>query len=299
MRETTATTLLRRVGVACSIGLLALGVVLVEGAFRAPSSRQAAQPVVPSQSQNEFVFAGWKVETGKAMKNIEDIQPGDVVMAFDDRSGEQRPKRVVQVFRNLVDHVYVITVRAAGSNSEQTLRATAEHPFLVPGEGWIEAELLEAGDALIQSDKQQATVVSVTRETLPGPEPVYNFEVEDFHTYYVSASVLDSPILTHNKCDPPIGSTRHINNLNRASNGTYRVTFKSGKVYIGKGGTSRARRSARQRSRDHSDPVESIEHWPADNDADAFRKEHELLTQAGGPTSNGNYNQINSPGKNQ
>ena len=45
-------------------------------------------------------------------------------------------------------------------------------------------------------------------------ENVHNFEVEEFHTYYVC----DSGILVHNKCS-----------------GSYEILFESGKNYVGKG----------------------------------------------------------------
>ena len=41
-------------------------------------------------------------------------------------------------------------------------------------------------------------VEQVQHEILEAPVTVYNFEVEDFHTYYVS----DSAILVHNACKP-------------------------------------------------------------------------------------------------
>jgi hypothetical protein len=93
-----------------------------------------------------------------------------------------------------------------------------------------------------------------------------------------------------------IGSSKHIE-LEKADNGAYTIEFDSGKTYDGKGGTVRARRSARQRSRTNSDPVKDIKHTPADNGDDAYRMEAENLEQHGGPKSPNNYNEINSPGK--
>jgi len=299
MKENKAPTLFRGLRFVGFAALLAFGVVLVEAAFQAAPAKHVTKQAESLETTEEFVVAGWEVETAGAMKNIEDIRPGDVVMAMDDETGEMLPKRVVEVFKNFVDHICVVTISASEDAQEQTIRTTDEHPFFVPGHGWIEAKSLSPGDSLLQSDEQIATVVSVAREDLDQPEAVYNFEVEDFHTYFVSASNFDAPILTHNKCTPPIASTRHIKNLIKANNGTYIIRFKSGKFYVGKGGTSRARQSARDHSREYSDPVEVIAHKSAGNDADAFAKEHEWLTKMGGPGPGGKtYNKINSPGKN-
>jgi hypothetical protein len=95
----------------------------------------------------------------------------------------------------------------------------------------------------------------------------------------------------------PVGTTGHVQ-LEPAKNGSYTVEFESGKAYAGKGGTDRARRSARQRSRANNDPVKSIDHTPAPSDTEAFKQEAGRLKKIGGPESPDNYNQINSPGKN-
>ncbi len=92
-----------------------------------------------------------------------------------------------------------------------------------------------------------------------------------------------------------VGSTRHVE-LEPADNGGYKVEFESGKGYAGKGGTDRSRRSARKHSRENNDPVKNIDHFPADNDVDAFDIEATFLNELGGPGSPGNYNQRNSPG---
>lgn len=46
------------------------------------------------------------------------------------------------------------------------------------------------------SDGKLAIIEAIEVEVLSAPETTYNFEVEDFHTYYVS----ERKILAHNKC---------------------------------------------------------------------------------------------------
>ena len=43
---------------------------------------------------------------------------------------------------------------------------------------------------------EYVVVEQVQHELLESPETTYNFEVEDFHTYYVG----DEPVLVHNQC---------------------------------------------------------------------------------------------------
>jgi hypothetical protein len=84
--------------------------------------------------------------------------------------------------------------------------------------------------------------------------------------------------------------------LERADNGGYKIEFESGMGYAGKGGTNRARQSARRHSRENNDPVKKIEHFPAGNDKDAFDIEATFLKELGGHRSRRNYNQNDSPG---
>ncbi len=63
---------------------------------------------------------------------------------------------------------------------------------------WTDAIQLRAGDRLQLLNGEYVIVEQVQHELLESPVTVYNFKVEDFHTYYVS----DSAILVHNACGP-------------------------------------------------------------------------------------------------
>lgn len=61
------------------------------------------------------------------------------------------------------------------------------------------------------SDGSYGIINSVAVETLESPETTYNFEVEDFHTYFVS----ESNVLVHNKCVAKDGDYQAVvNELN-------------------------------------------------------------------------------------
>ena len=72
------------------------------------------------------------------------------------------------------------------------------HPFYVPNSGWVKAIELRAGDILVLQSGKYVIVEKIQHEILETPVTVYNFEVEDFHTYYVG----ESSILVHNDCKP-------------------------------------------------------------------------------------------------
>ena len=81
---------------------------------------------------------------------------------------------------------------------------TREHPFYVPVRGWTAACDLRAGDILVRSNGKYVVVEAVEHELLESPITVYNFEVEDFHTYHVGSA----SVLVHNQCVAREGSYR-------------------------------------------------------------------------------------------
>lgn len=122
---------------------------------------------------------------------------GDLVWAADPNAGEAALKRVVRTFVSETEELIHVTVQG------EEIICTPGHPFYSPVQGWTEASRLRAGDILVLVNGEFVVVEQVQQELLDAPVLVYNFEVEDFHTYFVSAS----GILVHNKCGyvPPEG----------------------------------------------------------------------------------------------
>ncbi|WP_454055529.1 polymorphic toxin-type HINT domain-containing protein [Clostridium sp. Marseille-Q7071] len=79
---------------------------------------------------------------------------------------------------------------------EETIKATPEHSFYVDGEGWVKAKSLTLGDKIRLYSGENKEITSIKKEELENKIKVYNFEVEDFHTYFVS----EENILVHNDC---------------------------------------------------------------------------------------------------
>lgn len=74
--------------------------------------------------------------------------------------------------------------------------ATPTHPFYCPVKGWTDAVQLRAGDILVLVNGEYVVVEKVQHELLESTVKVYNFQVADYHTYYVS----DNGSLVHNTC---------------------------------------------------------------------------------------------------
>lgn len=90
--------------------------------------------------------------------------------------------------------------------------ATPAHPFYSPVKGWTEAVHLRAGDILVLVNGEYAVVEKVQHEILETPVTVYNFQVEDYHTYYVGRGVL-----VHNTCKKYYRANRTDNGIDIGS----------------------------------------------------------------------------------
>jgi hypothetical protein len=149
-------------------------------------------------AQFEYCFAqGTRVVMADlTRKAIETITENEQVQAVLDKDpmGKPRACRVKAVYHN--DPAAIWHVHAAG----QTIRTTIEHPFFVDGRGWTKVRDLLPGDRLRTDGGERVRVESV--EDSGNIEPVYNLQVEDCHTYFVSASATDVAVLVHNASTP-------------------------------------------------------------------------------------------------
>ncbi|MGA8943294.1 MAG: polymorphic toxin-type HINT domain-containing protein, partial [Thermoactinomyces sp.] len=77
---------------------------------------------------------------------------------------------------------------------KEVIETTAEHPFWVAEKGWVQAKDLQPGDQLETDQGQHVKVTRIAKQEKQ--TTVYNYEVKDYHTYYVSGLHL----LVHNMC---------------------------------------------------------------------------------------------------
>jgi hypothetical protein len=86
-----------------------------------------------------------------------------------------------------VTELEAVTVETADGRQE-TIRSTPEHPFYVDGHGWTAAQDLTGGQHLLMPDGSYATVAFRSVEPHPEGVTVYDFEVQDDHTYFASTA---------------------------------------------------------------------------------------------------------------
>ncbi|MDR7384373.1 polymorphic toxin-type HINT domain-containing protein [Promicromonospora iranensis] len=141
--------------------------------------------------------AGTLVRTVDGDKPIEDIRAGDKVWARDLATGLDELRLVEETFVRETAALYHLMVDG------ERISTTSEHPFMVHGMGWIEAQDLKRGYLLATETGTAAlddvVVEHLDPEAVPGaggPVVVYNFHVQSHHNYYVLAG--DQPVLVHN-----------------------------------------------------------------------------------------------------
>ena len=134
-------------------------------------------------TNSQCFVAGTLVSTADGLKPIETIQSGDRVYAKDEYTGDIALKPVA----NLVitpnnPNVGEVTLENEYGDLETT-GVSSEHPYYITEQGWVEAQDLKPG-MMVQTInggllKVSEGWVKVNNAT------TYNFEVEDYHTYFV------------------------------------------------------------------------------------------------------------------
>jgi hypothetical protein len=121
------------------------------------------------------------------VKNIEDIQVGDMVQSYDVKSSSIVKSKVTETFVHNDKQYMVIN---------GVIKTTSIHPFYC-NEEWVEAGNLSVGDKILHVDGLEHTIETIEKSDIPST--VYNFEVGGIHNYFAEG------YLVHNK-GPSLGS---------------------------------------------------------------------------------------------
>jgi len=153
--------------------------------------------------------AGTTVKTEDGDKNIEEIKAGDKVLSYEATTGRFAYKEVAEVIAHdgvtELAHVTVGRKAAADKATEreiastetvisETIDSTTNHPYFVVGYGYVDAGNLIEGDTVLLANGEEGKVERVEIEFLTEPVTVYNFEVKDWHCYFVG----EAGVLVHN-----------------------------------------------------------------------------------------------------
>ena len=166
--------------------------------------------------------------------------------AKDESTGEIALKPIAQTFERVAPSTLALTF----SNGE-TIETTAEHPFYVQDRGFMPAGLVALGNSIVTRAGPSLQVTAIEKHS--SPHTVYNFEVEDYHTYFVGESAL----WTHNAfCDNFSAVKDHANHaksLSRSERPTVAASFElpDGTRFVG---LSRKRGETTQAFQSRVDP---------------------------------------------
>ena len=128
--------------------------------------------------------AGTLVLTASGLVAIENIKVGDKVISSDPDTGVTDEKTVLEVFHRNVTELVHLTVYG------EAITTTHNHPFYVAGKGFVNAGKLRTKDILLDSKQRKLTIDDISFETSEEPITVYNFKVEDYHSYYISGKYI-------------------------------------------------------------------------------------------------------------
>ncbi|MEU9235141.1 polymorphic toxin-type HINT domain-containing protein [Streptomyces subrutilus] len=167
------------------------------GAAAAPAAKAVASKV--KCLVNSFAAGTLVLMADGTTKPIEDLEPGEEVLATDPETGETAAKEITATIsgegvKNLVE----VAVDSDGNPETPAgnITATDKHPFwVIDTAKWTDATDLRPGNWLRTDGGAQVQIVEVKRRAAR-LATVYNLSVSDIHTYYVLAGA--RPVLVHN-----------------------------------------------------------------------------------------------------
>ena len=158
------------------------------------------------------------VTTAEGLRPIGELKIGDRVLARDEMTGAARFKPITQVFRHLDPIKVHLTLEDLATGTTEVIETTPEHPFHVPGRGFVAAAALKPGGAVSKAPSAaplgKFSVVTLRTDltdtsgalrvkalTLEDqPFLAYNLEVADDHSFFVG----EARAWVHNgPCDNP------------------------------------------------------------------------------------------------
>jgi hypothetical protein len=151
--------------------------------------QEVADDAVKTVDEGPKCFvAGTPILTRYGKKPIEDLRPGDWVVAWDEETEGIIERSVTDWYQREVASIIDVFVGI------EKISCSPEHPFWIDGKGWVLSFQLEQGMRLRTRDGELVAIDEIRRRD--EVTQVYNVEIDGFHTYFVSGL----EILSHNMC---------------------------------------------------------------------------------------------------
>jgi hypothetical protein len=122
--------------------------------------------------------AGTPVWTDRGPRPIEQLHVGDMALTQDVETGELMYRPIIRTTTREPKPLVTIDLGA------EQITSTGGHPFFVPGEGWVRARELKAGQFL----HTPTGTIKIDGVTETPEDETYNLVVDGFHTYFVGMS---------------------------------------------------------------------------------------------------------------
>jgi hypothetical protein len=188
--------------VVATVGGRVAGALISRLASRLESGGQnAVRDLAETCAVNSFAAGTLVLMADGSKKPIDQIQPGDIVMAGDPQKGTEHPEPVQQVIvGHGLKHLYDIQVDG------NVIEATYNHPFwVVDLQTFVWAQDLVPGEHLLLADGRAPPITAISNHD--EVTTVYNLSIANIHTFFVGAV----GALVHNLCQT--AAARLLSNL--------------------------------------------------------------------------------------
>ena len=145
-----------------------------------------------NKALNLCFVAGTPVQMADgSVKPIEQVKAGDLVFSRDQNckpGGKVSARKVVKTSALTADLVLQVRLADTKTGQVETITTTRNHPLYVSGKGFVPAGGLAIGNAIVTRAGPALTVRAIEWKRSAEGFAVYNFEVENDHTYFVGNS---------------------------------------------------------------------------------------------------------------
>jgi LysM repeat protein len=185
--------------------------------------------IVKKEYRSKILSSGDSMQPNPLLEEkvpIETVKVGDVVKSANEHTGKISYKRVINTYMRIAPRIYEIKY-----DNGQSLETTGDHPFYIQNQGWKKVSDIRLGENQatylgLEKNKKIYSTNDFTHQIKEisfkeNKTTVYNFEVEDDHTYFVTISEL----WVHNADDYMVKKGENLKSIAKKINEKYGTNF--------------------------------------------------------------------------